>query len=327
MGETSAKELSVVVTMNCDSKCRHCYIDSQAEGTVLELSAQTWCSVLDWFQACGGELFIVHGGEPLLYRGIQALLAHARELTLKSMLITNAIHLTPEMVNVLRSCGTYVLVSLDGPEDNYLRVRGSEKLPDVVASVDALLDAGVTVHPIHMVHAKNVYDLSWIVELARSRSIPRVTLSPIQPCGRASQNSELLLSCGDLHRFVDRLHELNCIHEGEVQFVTQSLYRPEDEAKYLKDEEALRGEYETVVAALNDGTWIPHFDLPEPRAFAFGSVLDPDSLRRDAVDAWRDFTSRAYRKGLEELRAGRAINWYEVMQRLFAAEHNSEWER
>ena len=109
----SRRTLSAIITLSCDGKCRHCYIDSQPRGETPELSLETWKNVLDDFRSMGGEEFCTHGGEPLLYDGVGELIQHAHSIGLRTGIITNAIHLDDEFSQVLSACSTYALVSLD----------------------------------------------------------------------------------------------------------------------------------------------------------------------------------------------------------------------
>lgn len=132
----SRRTLSAIITLSCDGKCRHCYIDSQPRGETPELSLETWKNVLDDFRSMGGEEFCTHGGEPLLYDGVGELIQHAHSIGLRTGIITNAIHLDDEFSQVLSACSTYALVSLDGPEENYTYIRQVDKLDIVISNVD-----------------------------------------------------------------------------------------------------------------------------------------------------------------------------------------------
>jgi len=314
MGVKARRTLSAIITLSCDGKCRHCYINSQPTGEAPELSPGIWQGVLENFHSMGGEEFCVHGGEPLLYDGIGELIKYAHDIGLRTSMITNGIHLNYELNEILSACSTYVLVSLDGPAENYEYIRQVDKLDIVINNMDRLLKMGVQVHPIHMVHKLNVRDLKWIVDFCLSRSIPVVTLSPIVPLGRAEYLGELLLSPDELSIFIGSLNELNQSHHGRVKFVTQSIYRPEDESMYLADEEKLKSYDEDYYFALNDGKLTADFDLPDPRDFILGDAFHLGELDKQAYMRYRSMLDGAFLRGLTELRAGRAINWYEVVR-------------
>ena len=200
--------MSALVTLSCDGKCRHCYIDSQPLGTTKELDIETWKDVLDNFRARGGEEFDAQGGEPLLYKDIGELLLYADKIGLRTSMITNALYLDDKIIDTISASSTYILVSLDGPKENYLSLRGVDGLGTVINNIDKLFQAGVQVHPIHVVHKKNVNDFSWIVDFCLNRNIPMATLSPIQPIGRAHELKDFLLSPNELYIFVEKLNKL-----------------------------------------------------------------------------------------------------------------------
>lgn len=314
------KTLSAIVTLSCDCQCRHCYIDSQPKGTTKELSIATWCNVVSSFRNMGGELFDVHGGEPLLYEGIAQLVEYASSIGLRTSIITNAIHLDDRIKTALATCSTYVLISLDGPKGNYQSIRGINNLDVVIRNIDQLLETGVRVHPIHVVHKKNVKDISWIVEFCLSKDIPVATLSPIMPLGRARALDGFLLSPQDLTLFIERLDELNQSYKNRVKFVTQSLFRPEDEDRYLSEEWALKHYGDQYYFALNDGSLTESFDLPNPRDFILGSISDLGIIDEKVHQRFEDILDRAFLRGLRELESGNALNWDEILQREILAE-------
>ncbi len=309
------KTMSVIITLSCDSKCRLCSIDSQPVGTTQELDIEIWKNVLDDFRERGGEEFCVQGGEPLLYKDINKLLLYANEKGLRTHLISNALHLDNEMIDVLSACSTYVLVSLDGPHDNYRSFRGVDGLETAVVNVDKLLKVGIKVHPIQVIHKKNVNDFSWIVDFCLQRRIPVATLSPIEPVGRASELKNFLLSSDELYLFIERFNQLNQSHQGKVRFVTQSLYRPQDEREYIKDEEVNKNFYDRFYFLLNDGSLVLDLDLSNPRQFTVGSVYDLDNLNDTVYSRYKNLLDRASSKGLSVLRSGKAINWSEIVRR------------
>ncbi|MCK4259981.1 MAG: radical SAM protein [Halanaerobiales bacterium] len=95
------EKMGVLVTLSCDCKCKHCYIDSQPVGSTTELALNVWKEILDNYKKRGGKELSLHGGEPLLYKDIDALLLYAHKIGLQTSLITNTLYLDDLLIKVL----------------------------------------------------------------------------------------------------------------------------------------------------------------------------------------------------------------------------------
>lgn len=307
-------KMGVLVTLSCDCECKHCYIDSQPPGSTPELAFEEWKKILDNYKNRGGRELSLHGGEPLLYEDLDKLLLYAHKIGLHTSLITNTLHASDKIIKILHDTSTYVLVSLDGPKNNYLNFRGSDKFDLVINNIDKLLSVGVPVHPIYVIHKQNYNDFSWIIEFCLDRKISAVTLSPIQPIGRCKELKEFLLSPNELEIFIDRYHQLNSLYNGMLRIATQALYLPKDEERYLNDEKKLKNYNDSYYFIMNDGSLVMDFDLPNPRNFIIGNAFDLEYADDEIFFRYKDMLDKAFLSGLKELRNGNAINWYEIIQ-------------
>lgn len=305
------KTLSVLVTLGCTSgRCRHCYIDSQQTGSA-DLDPDTWKDVLTRFRDRGGEEVYFHGGEPLEYRGIQSLLKHADLLGLRTTISTNGIHVDDQLAGLLADCQTYVLLSLDGPESYYSFLRGANRLPEVITKAEKLLDAGVQVHPVHVVSKLNQADLSWIESFCTDRGIAKATLSPLMALGRAARElTNLLLTPSELDVFFDTVQSMNAKSDPRVHFVTSEVrYRPEDAARFVASQASLEGFVDESLYALNDGALTVDVDLPNPRRWIFGSIFDLENVDGRVYQDYRRLLGQAFERGIEKLRGGDPVFW------------------
>lgn len=310
--------LSALLTLDCDCSCKHCYIDSQPRGQEPTLELSQWKQIISHFRRQGGREVNFHGGEPLLYPGLHQLIDHAHAVGLKTSIATNCLYISRETVETFLRCRTHVSVSLDGPQENYYRFRGVDALDQVVATVDFMLEAGVVVHPVFIVHSDNVYDLSWISDFVSARNIEAVTLSPLQPMGRAQGLADLLLSNPQLMLLLDKLEQLNQIYQGKVRFLTQSLFSPRDLYKYAASERRLKEYADDYWFVLNDGTVVADLDVPDCRRFALGNIMQGFKWNAGAYAEYKQLLDAAYQRGLESLIKGEVVNWYAVVQQVAA---------
>lgn len=308
------KTLNMLITLNCDSRCKHCYIKSVDDDTSKDLSKETWMAVFKNFKDNGGQDVCIHGGEPLLYKDLKDLLLYARKIGLATSIITNTFHMDDELIQVLKKTDTYVLCSLDGPEDNYNIFRGENKLHTVITNVDRMLEKGISVHPISVVHNQNIEYLNWIKEFSLKRPIHTVTLSPLQPVGRANQQEDFTISPKQISALVDTMRQYNQ-EQTHTKFVTQAVYKPENIEDYKRHKSTLLAYNDEILNVTNEGVVLADFDLPNRFDYIVGSVLETKEVDESARLAYKDLLEESYNNGIEALLRGEAINFFEVMQR------------
>ena len=307
--------MNIAITLNCDCQCKHCYIDSLENGDSNDLDVSYWKKALKFYSENGLKEVSIHGGEPILYENIGDILLYAHKLGLKTSIISNLIHLDDDLIDILKRTSTYVLTSLDGPESNYLKFRGTDKFGVILKKVNKLLKNNIKVHPIFIVHKKNFLDLSWITNYSLFNNIPVVTLSPIQPIGRADNLKEYILSNEDLYVVINKIIELNEKYKGKVNFVTQSLYRPEDLNNYVEDEDKLKEYNDKFLNILNDGSIIADFDLPNQKEYSLGNIVgNPKNLNKKTYNNYKKLLNKVYKIGLKKLKDNKSINWLEEVQ-------------
>ena len=93
--------LHLLVADRCNHSCLHCY---QVQGLKGELSREQIESLLREFQATGGFVVSISGGEATLRDDLIPLLAYAHELGLATVLYTNGFSMTEELASALAAC-------------------------------------------------------------------------------------------------------------------------------------------------------------------------------------------------------------------------------
>lgn len=109
--------LAVNLTRRCNLACAHCYMDAETrfEGGEGELGTDEVKDLLDEIVSRSDETMVVlTGGEPLLRRDLEELIAHGSKLGLSIVVGTNGVLLNEERVKTLKAAGTMGLgISLD----------------------------------------------------------------------------------------------------------------------------------------------------------------------------------------------------------------------
>jgi len=198
------------LTMACNEKCPFCNVPQEDyakptppfEDVVQELQG---------FIDRGDKTLTISGGEPTLLRNrLIQLVTRAKAGGITFIEIqTNAVLIDADYASALRRAGvTSAFVSLLShiPEHHETLAGLSGAFPKCLAGIDALLDADIRV-ALNPVAASLTQDLvadfvSFVGErLPRVRSI---SMSAVQPHGRAQQNTDLL---PDYARLAPQIHE------------------------------------------------------------------------------------------------------------------------
>lgn len=115
------------VTRTCNLKCRHCYMDADAEKHDNELTTEEAKRFIDDLADFHVPALLFSGGEPLVRKDLFELAAYAKEKGVRPTLSTNGTLITREVAKKLKDIGVaYVGISLDGLKDVNDMFRGKE---------------------------------------------------------------------------------------------------------------------------------------------------------------------------------------------------------
>ena len=171
------RDLRISVTDRCNFRCTYCMPkeifgrDYVFLGREELLTFEEIARLSRIFVANGVEKVRLTGGEPLLRRDIDKLVAMLAEIDgLQDIaMTTNGSLLTPEMARRLKQAGLKrITVSLDSLDDETFKALNDVDFPagKVLDAIDAAADAGLTPVKVDMVVKRGVNDQD-IVEMAR----------------------------------------------------------------------------------------------------------------------------------------------------------------
>jgi MoaA/NifB/PqqE/SkfB family radical SAM enzyme len=177
--------LQVHPSLRCNLACAHCYSSSGplAHG---ELNPDLVCQVVSDVAALGYEVVSLSGGEPLMYRGLPQVLAHAKALGLRTTVTTNGYYARPERLKALSGLIDVLAISLDGPPEVHNAIRGSARAFErLAASLPRVRDAGLAYGFIHTLTQGNWDHLPWVAEFAAENGAGLLQIHPLELAGRA----------------------------------------------------------------------------------------------------------------------------------------------
>ncbi|MBN1195653.1 MAG: GTP 3',8-cyclase MoaA [Methanomicrobiaceae archaeon] len=145
------------LTPKCNLRCIYCHAEGEVEPDD-EMTTAEIAEILEVAARFGIKSVKFTGGEPMVRSDLPDIIASVPE-GLESSLTTNGTLLAP-VARELREAGlSRVNISLDSLQpERYRRITGKDMLGDVLAGIDAALDAGLTPIKLNMVVLKGIND-------------------------------------------------------------------------------------------------------------------------------------------------------------------------
>lgn len=196
-------------TRRCNLKCIHCYASSRDQDYPGELTTAEGKRFLDDLAAFGVPTVLFSGGEPLLRPDLFELMAHARELGLRTVLSTNGTLIAPEQATRIREAGcAYVGISLDGLEKTHDRVRATRgAFEQALQGLRHCQAAGLRVGLRFTLHKLNLEDLPGVLELLETENIPRCCVYHLAYAGRGDPLQRYDLTPEETRAAMDRIFD------------------------------------------------------------------------------------------------------------------------
>ncbi|MCK4928991.1 MAG: radical SAM protein, partial [Methanosarcinales archaeon] len=203
---TNPEQVTISITEECPNRCIHCALPDTKHKTSLSIPAIK--DIIDQSVNMGATQIIFDGGEPMVYEGLEELVAHVPDAAI-STVFTSGSGLTREKAQALADAGLYAVnVSLDSPkEGEHDRIRGREGVfSDAMEGIGHCLDAGLLVDIYVVAAPHNIYDLDGFYELAESAGVHELSFYEIVPTGRWIDREKDILS-PEHHRLLDEFVE------------------------------------------------------------------------------------------------------------------------
>jgi Fe-coproporphyrin III synthase len=181
-----APVLQVHPLHRCNLACAHCYTASGPTARE-ELPLELLSACLEDAVHLGYRQLAVSGGEPLLYKPLARLVAHARSLGMISTLTTNGMLATPATWAGLAPFVDVVAISIDGTPREHDTIRRREgAFARTLANLETIRSSGVPFGFIFTLTQHNVDSLEFVVRLAADFGARGVQVHPLTLQGRAA---------------------------------------------------------------------------------------------------------------------------------------------
>jgi pyrroloquinoline quinone biosynthesis protein E len=183
------------LTYLCPLRCVYCSNPTNLAAHPDRLSTADWLRVFEQAARLGALQLNLSGGEPLLRRDLEELVAGAHALDFYSNLITSGLPLTRDRLLRLKDAGlSSVQISIQDsvPADSD-RIAGRDSFDQKLAAARWVkeLDLPLTLNVV--LHRQNLGRIAEIVELAERLSVDRLELANTQYLAWALENRSALL--------------------------------------------------------------------------------------------------------------------------------------
>jgi MoaA/NifB/PqqE/SkfB family radical SAM enzyme len=329
VGPTGAdrRVLQIHPTRRCNLRCLHCY-SSSGPGERGELDPVLLSQLLTDASREGYTIAGFSGGEPLLYRPLPELLAHARACQMRTTVTTNGMLLTERHLGRLRSCVDVLAISVDGVPTSHDRMRARVGAFDKLARrLGAVRASGIRFGFIFTLTQSNLNELEWVAAFAVAEGAQLLQIHPLEGVGRASrtlrghepdrieQTWAHLAAAGLQEAVGSRLHiQLDIVDLRLLATFPERVFAGDS----LPDESAPLAEEVSPLVVEPDGTIVP-LQYGFPREFAIGNINDApltvlqETWRHDRLSAFRDL-ARSVHQSLIHRQSLPFENWYAAMR-------------
>ena len=186
--------LSWNVTLKCNLKCSHCYINAKNTKLPDELSTDAAKMLIHQITEVSRPLLILSGGEPLLREDIYEIIRYGADRGLRMGMGSNGMLIDDEVTRRLEDAGMgTVAISLDSsiPErhDEFRGVKGCWE--HAVDAIKSLKKSRIQVQVNSTVTQQNYDEVDDIMALAESLSVENFHLFFLVPTGRGTDIEDI----------------------------------------------------------------------------------------------------------------------------------------
>ena len=230
------RDLRISITDRCNFRCFYCMPKEAMEWRPKAeiLSYEEIVALAGIFVSLGIDKLRVTGGEPMLRRDIESLIAQLAALTgVSDLAMTTNAHFLAGRAKSLKDAGLQrITISLDSlTPDRFALMTGRHELARVLAGIDAAVEAGLSPVKVNCVVIRGINDDQVIkfAELAREKGL-HVRFIEFMPLDNGKVwRHEMVVPGEELRRRIGEIYPLERVH-GENRSETARRWRFADGA-------------------------------------------------------------------------------------------------
>ena len=183
------------LTYRCPLHCPYCSNPLEMSRAEAELSTDDWKRVFTQARDLGVLQLGLSGGEPLVRKDLEELVAHARQEGLYTTLVTSGLGLTRQRAERLKAAGIdHIQISFqDTDQANADRIAGIKLGRQKQEAASLVKELGLAFSVNVVLHRGNLDRLAEIIAFAAEAGADRLELANTQYYGWALKNREMLM--------------------------------------------------------------------------------------------------------------------------------------
>ena len=217
---------TLAVTDACQLSCEHCSAAMRPKGRP-QLDTEAWKRVIGECAGLGSSVITFTGGEPLLRRDLEELVAAVPRDRAVAEFFCNGLEASHERLAGLREAGAYgIHISLDDPDEaEHDRGRGRAGVYKAVEQAArtaraAGLLVGLSTYATN--DSVDAHKLTRVAALAEEWGVSEVSVFDGIRTGRMLRGCEPLLDAAHKRALIAEAHNANRVHRGRLRVITQS---------------------------------------------------------------------------------------------------------
>jgi PqqA peptide cyclase len=262
------------LTYACPLQCPYCSNPVDFARVKTELTTEEWQRVLTEARAMGATQLGFSGGEPLVRRDLETLIAHARALGYYTNLITSGVGMDEARVQAFREAGLdHIQLSFQSSEKAQNDfIAGCEAFEHKLAMARAVKQAGYPMVLCFVIHRDNIDRIEAMLRLAVDLQADYVELATTQYYGWALHNRDRLLPTRVQLEGAEAIaHDYQARYQGrmKIYYVVPDYYETRPKA-------CMNGWGAVFLTIAPDGTALPCHAARELPGIQFPSVRQHD---------------------------------------------------
>lgn len=262
------------LTYACPLQCPYCSNPVDFARVKTELTTEEWRRVLTEARAMGATQLGFSGGEPLVRRDLETLIAHARTLGYYTNLITSGLGMDEARVQAFREAGLdHIQLSFQSSEKAQNDfIAGCEAFEHKLAMARAVKQSGYPMVLCFVIHRDNIDRIEDMLRLAVDLQADYVELATTQYYGWALHNRDRLLPTrAQLEGAEAIAHDYQARYQGrmKIYYVVPDYYETRPKA-------CMNGWGAVFLTIAPDGTALPCHAARELPGIQFPSVREHD---------------------------------------------------
>lgn len=194
--QPTPSRIDFFITKHCNLACKHCFEGSSPKFSTKEFTHKEIEALVSELEAANIQTLKITGGEPFSHPNIDELLHSLKFCHFETIILTNALLLTPERISLIKDGDIQLGISLDGISPythDYIRGHGAfDKLNNILLDLKA---ANITFCLTCTINHRNISELQDLITIAFEHYGARsLFINRLRPMGRTNENNEMVLS-------------------------------------------------------------------------------------------------------------------------------------